>query len=86
MQQEFYEITKQILNGGLEASAVTNLQKVTMLNLAKSKPNIFLQAFKSFIERLIVLDIDETLLKNFYRLIDKLFNEFYKNKAFQGSK
>ena len=35
VNSEFYEITKQILSGGPEASSVTNVQKITLSNLAK---------------------------------------------------
>jgi hypothetical protein len=83
---KFLEISKEILNGGMEASAVTNLQKVTLLNLAKSKPHIFLTAFKSFIERLLILEADDALLRNFFRLVHKLFDDLYKNKAFKDRK
>lgn len=80
------EITRQIIEGGTEASAVTNLQKVTLLNLAKSKPNLFLQSLKSFIERLLVLEADDALTRNFLRLLDKLFNDFFGSKSMKESK
>ena len=82
----FLEITKQILDGGTEASAVTNLQKVTLLNVAKSKPNIFLNSLKTFIERLTVLEADDSFMRNFLRLLDKLFNDFFKAKQMKESK
>ena len=74
------------MNGGPEASSVTNVQKVTLSNLAKLKPNIFLNSFKSFIERLLVLEADDALMRNFLRLLDKLFHDFFKSKQLKESK
>ena len=86
VNSEFYEITKQILSGGPEASSVTNVQKITLSNLAKQKPNIFLNSFKNFIERLLVLEADDALMRNFLRLLDKLFHDFFKSKQLKESK
>jgi len=86
VHQTFLDICKQILNGGTEASAVQNVHKVTLVNLAKSKPNLFLSAFKSFIERLLILEADDAYQRNFFRLVDKLFNAFFSSKAMEKSK
>jgi hypothetical protein len=41
MQLAFNSITEEVLNGGLEATAVTNIQKRQLVQLMTSKPQLF---------------------------------------------
>ena len=78
MHMAFNSIAEEILNGGLEASAVTNVQKRQLVQLMTSKPQLFQKCILLFIERLLTLDVDDLYLKNFFRLLEKVFFEFVK--------
>lgn len=78
MQLAFNSITEEVLNGGLEATAVTNIQKRQLVQLMTSKPQLFQKCILLYIERLLTLDVDDAYLKNFFRLLEKVFIEFVK--------
>ena len=78
MKMAFNAITEEVLNGGMEAGAVTNVQKRQLVQLMASKPQLFQKCILLFIERLLTLDVDDSYLKNFFRLLEKVFVEFVK--------
>ena len=78
MQAAFNAIAGEILNGGPEASAVTNVQKRQLVQLMTSKPQLFQKCILLFIERLLTLDVEDSYLKNFFRLLEQVFVEFVK--------
>ena len=78
MQTAFNAIAEEILNGGPEPSAVTNVQKRQLVQLMTSKPQLFQKCILLFIERLLTLDVEDSYLKNFFRLLEQVFAEFVK--------
>ena len=73
-------MTKQILSGVQDHTVVTNVMKRTLVLHMRKSPALFQKTLMAFIERLITMEVDDSLVKNFYILLTRLFNEFVQER------
>ncbi len=80
MNAEFNTIINQIIQSGTEASSVTNVQVKALAALFVKTPKIFSSCLINLIDRCLTFEAEDAYLRNFFRLLDRLYFEFLGNK------
>jgi hypothetical protein len=63
----------------MEATAVTKLQKKTLMHLLKRHPLVFQETLFHWVERLLTLECDDAHTRNLFRLLEQFCYEIMRS-------